>query len=121
MPKTTVLLYRDEVGSCPFLEWFNGLPAKVQDKCYIRLERLREMGYELRRPEAASCGTGSTNRGSAFEEFITASCTSSTVQSQRWSHLLVKEQVVPPKEIDRAVERKKRFVANPPAHTYQEV
>ena len=36
------------------------------------------------------------------------------------SHGLVKEQVVPPKEIDRAVERKKRFEANPSRHTYQE-
>jgi len=35
-------------------------------------------------------------------------------------HGLVKERVVPPKEIDRAVERKKRFEANPPRHTYEE-
>ena len=34
------------------MEWFDELPAKVQDKCYLRLERLREMGHELRRPEA---------------------------------------------------------------------
>lgn len=34
------------------LEWFTRLPAKVQDKCYVRLERLRDMGHELRRPEA---------------------------------------------------------------------
>ena len=27
------------------------MPAKVQDKCYLRLERLREMGHEMRRPE----------------------------------------------------------------------
>src|SRR5207245_10738519 len=33
---------------------------------------------------------------------------------------LVKERVVPPKEIDRAVERKKRFEANPQKHTYEE-
>jgi hypothetical protein len=36
------------------------------------------------------------------------------------SHGLVKERVVPPKEIDRAVERKKRFEANPAKHTYEE-
>ena len=52
MPQTRVVLYREEDGSCPFLDWFNQLPAKVQDKCYLRLERLREMGHELRRPEA---------------------------------------------------------------------
>ena len=37
------------------------------------------------------------------------------------SHGIVKERVVPPKEIDRAVERKKRFEANPWRHTYEEV
>ncbi|MGA2275087.1 MAG: type II toxin-antitoxin system RelE/ParE family toxin [Bryobacteraceae bacterium] len=36
------------------------------------------------------------------------------------SHGLVKERAVPPKEIDRAVERKKRFEANPARHTYEE-
>ena len=28
------------------------MPLKVQDKCYLLLERLREMGHELRWPEA---------------------------------------------------------------------
>jgi hypothetical protein len=36
------------------------------------------------------------------------------------SHGLVKERVVPPKEIDHAVERKNRFEANPAKHTYEE-
>jgi hypothetical protein len=44
VPKTSVMLYREESGSCPFVEWFDTLPAKVQDKCYLRLERLREKG-----------------------------------------------------------------------------
>jgi hypothetical protein len=52
VPKTKVVLYREADGSCPFVEWFDELPAKVQDKCYLRLERLREMGHGLRRPEA---------------------------------------------------------------------
>jgi hypothetical protein len=47
-----VVLYREEGGSCPFLDWFEQLQAKAQDKCYLRLERLREMGHTLRRPEA---------------------------------------------------------------------
>jgi hypothetical protein len=36
------------------------------------------------------------------------------------SHGLVKERVVPPKEIDRAIERKKRFEVNPSRHAYEE-
>ena len=36
------------------------------------------------------------------------------------SHGLIKERVVPPKEIDRAVARKKLFEVNPRRHTYKE-
>ncbi|MGD0361680.1 MAG: type II toxin-antitoxin system RelE/ParE family toxin [Bryobacteraceae bacterium] len=52
MPKTKVILYAEEDGSCPFLEWIEHLQAKVQAKCLLRVERLRELGHELRRPEA---------------------------------------------------------------------
>jgi phage-related protein len=52
MPKTTVVLYCEEDGSCPFLEWLDELPVKVKAKCLLRVERLRELGHELRRPEA---------------------------------------------------------------------
>lgn len=36
------------------------------------------------------------------------------------SHGIVKERAVPPKEIDRALERRKRFGANPAKHRYDE-
>jgi len=36
------------------------------------------------------------------------------------SHGLVKEAAVPPKEIERALERKRKFEANPKAHTHEE-
>jgi len=34
------------------LGWLDGLPAKVQTKCTERIDRLGELGHELRRPEA---------------------------------------------------------------------
>lgn len=83
MPKTRVALYREEDG--PFLEWFDGLPAKVQDKCYLRLERLREMGHELRRPEADFLRDGIYERASAWEAITTGYCTSSAARRQPWS------------------------------------
>ncbi len=52
MPRTRVVLFQEADGACPFLMWFGGLPAKVQDKCFLRLERLRDLGHEPRRPEA---------------------------------------------------------------------
>jgi hypothetical protein len=39
MPKTKVILYREEDGSCPFLEWIERLPVNVQAKCFLRVER----------------------------------------------------------------------------------
>ena len=36
------------------------------------------------------------------------------------SHGLIKERAVPLKEIDHAIERKKRFEVNPRRHTYEE-
>ena len=52
MPKTLVVFYKDREGNVPVLEWLDALPAKIQDKCVVKLERLRDLGHELRRPEA---------------------------------------------------------------------
>ncbi len=52
MPITEVIIFAEEDGSSPLIEWLDGLGSKVQDKCIVRVERLAEMGHELRRPEA---------------------------------------------------------------------
>ncbi len=52
MGNIPVVLYREPDGSVPFLEWFERLPEKAQDKCHVRLERLSSLCHELRRPEA---------------------------------------------------------------------
>ncbi len=122
MSETRVALYREEDGSCPFAEWFDELPAKVQDKCYLWLERLREMGHKLRRPKA---------------DFLRDEIHELRVRLGGVHHRILysyprhdgggglsrsRERAgVPPKEIDHAVERKKRFEANPAKHTYKEL
>jgi phage-related protein len=121
VPRAKVVLYQEEDGSCPFLAWFSGLPAKVQDKCFLRLERLREAGHELRRPEADFLRDGIYElrvslQGVHHRILYFFDRTAAAVVS----HGLIKERVVPPKEIDRAVERKKRFAVNPRRHTYEE-
>ena len=121
MPKIRVVLCREVNGSCPFLEWFSELPAKAQDKCYVRLERLREMGHELRRPEADYLRDGIHELRVSFGGvhhrilYFFNGAVAAVV-----SHGVVKERAVPPKEINRAVIRKERFEANPPRHTYEE-
>ncbi len=122
MPKIRVVLYRELDGSCPFVGWFDELPAKAQDKCYLRLERLRDVGHELRRPEADFLRDGIYElrvslQGVHYRILYFFHGTIAAVVS----HGVVKEQLVPPREIDRAVERKKRFEGNPSKHTYQEI
>jgi len=121
MPQTAVVLYREKDGSVPFLEWFDSLQSKVQDKCRIKIERLQELGYELRRPEA---------------DFLRDGIYELRVRHQHvnyrmlyffhgniaavLSHGITKEQRIPPREIDKAIENKKRFTANPKQHTFEE-
>jgi phage-related protein len=101
-------------------------PQSINDrdhshKCRVKLERLRDLGHELRRPEADYLRDGiyelRVRVGSAnyrmlyfFHENIAAVV----------SHGLTKEKRVPPKDIDRAVAAKQRFVQAPGRHTHQE-
>src|SRR5262249_22819641 len=52
MPRTEVVFFRDDDGSVPVLDWLSGLSHKARLKCLVRIERLRELGHELRRPES---------------------------------------------------------------------
>src|SRR5260370_1886772 len=52
MPKIRVVFYKEDDGSVPILEWLDSLPDRALDKCTVRIERLAELGHELRRPEA---------------------------------------------------------------------
>jgi phage-related protein len=52
MPKTTAVFYQEGPKMVPVLDWLDSLPKKALDKCRVRIERLRDLGHELRRPEA---------------------------------------------------------------------
>jgi len=52
MPKSRVVINREEDGSVPFVDWFERRQDHARDKVLPRMERLRELGHELRRPEA---------------------------------------------------------------------
>jgi len=122
VPKTNVILFQEEGGSCPFVDWMSKLPPKTQAKCLSRLERLRELGHELRRPEADFLRDG------IYELRVTLRGVNHRVLyffhgniAAVVSHGLIKQRVVPPKDIDRAIERMRRFEANPRKHTFEEV
>ena len=121
MPKTTVVFFQEEDGSIPVLEWLQSLPHKVQDKCVVKLQRLAELGHELRRPEADFL------RDKIYELRIGRQGINYRIlyffhqgQAAVLTHGLVKEKVVPPKAIDEAIKRKQKFESDPEKYTYQE-
>jgi len=119
--KIRVVFYQEVGGSAPVLDWLDTLPPKVQDKCRVKIERLRDMGHELRRPEADLLRDGIYElrvglQGINYRILYFFYGKVAAVLA----HGLVKERIVPPREIDQAIERKRRFERNPGAHTYQE-
>jgi phage-related protein len=121
MPETPVFFFKEDDDTVPLLDWLDGLPAKVQDKCRLRIERLGQLGHELRRPEADFLRDGiyelrvrhqSVNYRMLYFFHEQAAVI--------LSHGLQKERAVPPKEIDLALNRKKRFAADPDRHTAEE-
>lgn len=121
MPPTRVLFYQDDDGSVPVLEWLDDLQERALAKCTARIERLAELGHELRRPEADYLRDDIYELRIGFQGlnyrilYFFHGRTAAVL-----SHGLVKERRVPPKEIDLAVERRRRFEADPDAHTYRE-
>ena len=119
MPKTTVFLYCEEDGSCPFLEWLDDLPVKAKAKCLLRVERLRELGHELRRPEAALLRDGiyelRAKQGHVQYRILYFF---HGRKAAILAHALTKEDTVPATDIERALKRKRLFEADPDGHTY---
>ena len=101
------------------LEWLRTLPAKVQDKCLAYLLRLEAQGHELRRPLAALLRDGIYELRPSYQGvqyrilYFFAGRNVIVV-----SHGIKKEAEVPAVEIKRAVERRKKFEANPKAHAF---
>lgn len=121
MPATKVVFFAARDGSIPFLEWFADLPSKAQDKCRVRLERLAELGHELRRPEADYLRDGIYElrvglQGINYRMLYFFHGRDLVVVS----HGRVKERAVPPKEIDQALDSKRAFESDPQKHSASE-
>ena len=121
MPRTRVVFYKDREGNVPVLEWLDSLPTRIQDKCVVKIERLRELGHELRRPEADLLRDGIYELRVGWEGInyrllyfyhgrVAAVLT----------HGIIKEREVPLKDIEQALERKRLFEQDPEGRTYLE-
>jgi hypothetical protein len=118
LPATEVVFYQEK-GSVPLVEWLDGLPIKAQLKCLARLARLEEQGHELRRPEADYLRDGihelrASHQGIQYRMLYFFHGRAAIVIS----HGIVKERVVPAREIDLAMARKAMFEANPRNHQF---
>ena len=119
MPKTEIVIFSEEDGSCPLFQWMDTIPPKAQDKCIVKIERLKDMGHELRRPEADYL------RDKIYE--LRAALQGIQYRILYFFHnklgvilqgLIKTENEVPTKDIDLAVERKEKYKSNPSKHTY---
>ena len=94
---------------------------KAQNKCMVRIERLGEMGHELRRPEADFLRDGIYELRVALYGVQYRMLYFFSEDRAVISHGLIKKgSEVPPKQIDVALERKGRFASSPIKHTYVE-
>ena len=120
MPQTRVVFFRESDGTVPVLEWLDSLQEKALDKCSVKIQRLRELGHELRRPEADFLRDGVYELRIRFGRvnyrilYFFHGDVAAVV-----SHGLAKEQKVPAREIDRAVRRKEEFAKDPKKHSYE--
>src|ERR1700722_11363389 len=119
MPNTKVVFYKEKDGTTPALEWLDTIPKKARLKCIKKIERLKEEGHQLRRPEADLL------RDKIYE--LRASLQGIHYRILYFfhgnvaavlSHGIVKEDCVPPIEIDRAIQRRKNFEFDPKEHTW---
>ena len=114
MAQTEVFFFREpNDDSVPLLEWLDGLPIKVKAKCTERIDRLGELGHELRRPEGDFLRDGiyelrASYQGVHYRILYFFAGKAVVVLS----HGFTKEREVPPREIDDAVERKRKVEAD---------
>ena len=121
MPEVQVVFFRRTDEKVPIKDWLDDLTKKDRRKCLERIERLREQGHELDRPFAAYLRDGihelRVKSGNVNYRMLYFFHKGRAVVI---THGLVKKtEKVPPKEIERAVERKLEFEEDPQPHTFQ--
>lgn len=120
MPETEIELFAEKDGSCPILEWMDTLHPNAQDKCIVKIERLKEMGHELRRPEADYLRDKIYELRAALRGIRYRMLYFFHSKKGIISHGLIKTgNKVLPKNIDLAIERKERYEKDPLKHTFR--
>ena len=118
MPQTRVLVFKQDDEYVPLLEWLDEIPQPALAKCIERIRLLGELGSELRRPLADYLRDG------IFELRAKAGRVNYRLlyffhgrNVTVVSHGFTKEDVVPDKEIERAITNRKLVMIDPEKHT----
>jgi phage-related protein len=122
MPRTRLVLYCDADGKIPLFAWFDTLAPKERAKCGVRLERLAELGHELRRPEADYLRDGIhelrvKHSGANHRMLYFFHAQNAAVVTHGFSKRTGR---VPPLEIELARSRKRAVESDPATFIHQE-
>ena len=120
MPKTDVVLFAEDNGAVPLLEWLDRQPTKAQDKCIVRIERLAELGHDLRRPEADYLRDGIYELRVSRQGVNYRMLYFFIKKIAVLSHGLTKEGKVPDMEIEKAIKNRAKFERDPDLHGHRE-
>lgn len=121
MPTTVVLLYREEDGSIPVLEWLKQLQRRNRrafEKCLFLLDVLEQFGRELRRPRADFLRDGVyelRTQVAGVKHRLLYGFVGKDVALV--AHGLTKRATIPDRDIDLAVARLEKFKRAPQKHT----
>lgn len=124
MPRTDVVFYQEAERDVPVLDWLRALRRADQRafaKCIAAIERLSELGHELRRPLADFLRDDIHElrmRRGRVNYRILYFFHGRTVAVL--AHAITKEAAVPNVEIQRAMQRRSAFISNPAVHSYTE-
>src|SRR5436190_24160525 len=124
MPRTQLVFFKEDDGTVPVRDWLLDLRRRQRRafaKCVVRIRRLAELGYELRRPEADLLRDGIYElraRDGSVNYRILYFFHGRNVAVL--AHALTKEGRVADREIDVALRRKEAYEQNPEAHVYEE-
>ena len=122
MPEISVFFFKDG-NRIPVLDWLKELKRTDRQgyaKCVARIRMLSQLGHELRRPLADYLDQG------IYELRIRRGRVNYRIlyffygqEASVLAHAITKEDQIPRRDLDRAVERKIVFAANPDQHLFE--
>ena len=119
-----MVFYCEADQTAPVLEWLDELhrsDRRAYNKCLAVIERLAQLGHELRRP------TADLLRDDIYELRARVGRMNYRLlyffhgrEVAVLAHGLTKEREIPTTDLETAIKRKKLFKADPATHTHEE-